>query len=431
MEDIIGIVLAAGKGTRMKSTRPKVLHQICGRPMLYYSINCLKSTGMKDIYIVVGYCKEDVKSAFSDEEVKFVEQDSLLGTADALKSVIEICELKEGAQLVVIYGDFPTIRPDMIRDQFKYHSEVGSDCTIGILKIDSNAKSFKEFGRVIRDKEGELLEILEKDELTSSLDEFKEVNLGIYCFRYSKEFYQLVNKIQISKKGEYYLTNIVKLLNENGFKVKGYEFDCSQELVGVNTQGDVAKVNKLIRLNIVDGLMQQGVTIINPESTYIQQGAEIGKDTVIYPNVFIEKDVKVGKECVLGPCSRLRIGTVLEDEVEIGNFVEIVRSYVKKRVRIKHFSYIGDATIEENVNIGAGTITANFDGKKKNPTFIKRDAFIGSGTILIAPITIGENAVTGAGAVVTKGKDVPDGVTVVGIPAKVLDKNRIQTTDDR
>lgn len=423
MKNAIGVILAAGKGTRMKSTRPKVLHEVCGEPMIYYTVHCLKDAGIKEIYVVVGYHGEEVKSKLSEEKVKFIQQDKLLGTADALRTVIEKVNIKENNNIIVLYADSPLIKSDMIRRQYKYHNENKADCTIGSLKIETNATEFLDYGKVIRDADGNILEVLEKDELPPSRNNYEEVNLGIYCFKYSKRFRKMLSEIQPSAKKELYLTNIITLLRDNGFKVEGFEFEWSSNLIGVNTQTDIAKVNKIMRLNLIDKFLKQGVTIIDPDSTYLSNGVEIGKDTVIYPNAVIEKDVKIGKKCVIGPCCRLRSGTIVEDKVEIGNFVEVVRSYIKKGVKIKHFSYIGDATIEEGVNIGAGTITANFDGEKKSSTVIKKNAFIGSGTILIAPVTVGKGAITGAGCVIPKRKDVPEYTTVLGVPAKILKQN--------
>ncbi len=425
MNNTIGIVLAAGKGTRMNSTRPKVLHQVCGRPMIYYPVDCLKQIGIKDIYIVIGYGGNEIKSFFSDfpdKKIKFITQKKLLGTADALKRVLDIVNIKKGSNIILLYGDFPLILPEILDKQLKYHCREKADCTIASV-VTKDFSDYFDYGRVIRNSRKNIIEVLESDQLKSSVYNYKEINLGIYCFKYSDKFHSLLSKIQPSPKGEFYITNVINLLKEARLKIKAFELNAQNYLVGINTQSDVAKVNKIMRERLISKLMSKGVTFIDPDNTYIEDGVEIGGDSIIHPNAYIEKDVKIGKNCIVGPCSRLRGKTVLEDSVVIGNFVEINRSHIKNKVKIKHFSYIGDAIVEEKVNIGAGAITANYDSENKNQTVIKKSAFIGSSTVLIAPVTVGENSVTGAGAVIPSGKDVPKNVTVAGVPAKILKRN--------
>jgi len=422
MKDIIGIVLAAGKGSRMKASRAKILHQICGKPMVCYPIRSLKVLGPETIYVVVSYQKDKVKTVLSNEKVNLIEQNSLLGTADALKSVLNKVDVKKGSNLFILYGDFPLIKSSILEDMLKHHVNSLADCTFAVLKPD-DITNFLDYGRVITDRDGNAIDILEPDELGKDSGKYKEINLGIYCIKYSSIFRDLLDKIKPSEKGEFYLTHIIRLLHDKALKVETFKLDSSCFLMGINTQADVAKANEIMRMDLVNQFMQQGVTFIDPKNTYLEDGVQIGKDSIIYPNTTIESGVKIGKACIIGPSSRLREATVLEDEVEIGNFVEIVRSRIGKGTKIKHFSYIGDAIIHEGVNIGAGTITANFDGKDKNQTIIEKNAFIGSGTILVAPVKVREAAVTGAGTVIPRGKDVAKNTTVVGVPAKVLNKN--------
>lgn len=421
MNNTIGVILAAGEGTRMRNSYPKVLHEVGGEPMIFYSIRALREMGIEDIYVVVGYKEDEVKTVCSDKEVEFITQNNLLGTADAVKKVIQEVDIRENSNIILLYGDFPLIRSEHLKGQINFHNSKKSICTIASSKVEGKEKEFREYGKIIRDKNNRVLEIKEKDEL-SFPDKYSEINLGIYCFRYCRKLKDIINTIKPSEKGEYYLTTAVELLREEDFKILCYEFEDPREFVGINTQKDVARANEIMYHRKVEELMDRGVTVIAPANTFIHEKAKIAQNTVVYPNVIIENEVEIGRGCSIGPNCRLRAETVLEEGVEIGNFAEIVRSHVKKRVKIKHFSYIGDAVIEENVNIGAGTITANYDGKNKNVTVIKKGAFIGSGTILIAPVTVGEGATTGAGSVLPKGKDVSPESTVVGIPARRLKK---------
>ena len=251
----------------------------------------------------------------------------------------------------------------------------------------------------------------------------EEANVGVYCFDKVLLFETLEKIRPDNRKKEYYLTDTIELLSKSNALIDSVSTDDPEEFLGVNTRNDLIQAEQVIRRRILNNIMQQGVTIIDPLNTYIEGDVDIKDDTVIYPYTFIENGVKIGKSCTIGPFARLRTGSIVDDEVSIGNFVEIVRSRIGSLTKIRHQSYIGDTIIGKNVNIGAGTIVANYDGKHKNKTIIEDNAFIGTGTILIAPVKVGKGAVTGAGSVVTKNHDVPAGKTVVGVPARIL-KNR-------
>ena len=249
-----------------------------------------------------------------------------------------------------------------------------------------------------------------------------EVNVGVYCFR-TKVLFKALDKVKPdNKKGEYYLTDTISILADEGLKVGSMPTRDHDEFLGINSRIDMVKAQDIIRFRIMERLMSQGVTIVDPTTTYIENDVKIGPDTIIYPMTVIEHDVTIGKGCEVGPFARIRPGTKLKSNAHIGNFVEVVRSKVGEGSKAKHLTYLGDVTIGRKVNIGAGTIVANYDGKNKNKTQVKDRAFIGSGTILIAPVKIGKDAITGAGAVVTRNRNVPDKTVVVGVPARVLKK---------
>jgi len=278
------------------------------------------------------------------------------------------------------------------------------------------------YGRIKRDKDGNVTGITEEIEATGREKAVKEINVGTYCFR-GDILFSLLNEVKNdNKKGEYFLTDIISLMRRKGLKIGAVSTDDSGEAIGINSRKDLSVAAKILQKRTALRLMESGVTIADPGTTYIAEDARIGKDTVIHPHTIIESGVAIGRDCSIGPFARIRPGCRLADNVEIGNFVELVRTRIGNKTKVKHHTYLGDAVLGRNINIGAGTITANYDGKGKYATHIGDGAFIGSGTILVAPVRIGKKAVTGAGAVVTKNHDVPAGAVVVGIPARVLRK---------
>jgi bifunctional UDP-N-acetylglucosamine pyrophosphorylase/glucosamine-1-phosphate N-acetyltransferase len=274
----------------------------------------------------------------------------------------------------------------------------------------------------LRSDKDRIIKIIEEEAASIYEKVIEEINVGVYCFNKDILFKALEMIRPDNKKREYYLTDTIEVMMKQNVEVDSVPTDEPKEFLGINTRNDLIEAEQIVRRRILDSFMQQGVTVIDPSNTYIEEGAVIGKDTTIYPYTFIEKGVIIGPSCSVGPFARLRQGTVVEDSASIGNFVEIVRSRIGKYTNIRHKCYIGDTIVGKGVNIGAGTIIANYDGKRKHKTIIKDNAFIGTGTILIAPVKIGEGAVTGAGSVVTRNKDVPAGKTVVGVPAKILKK---------
>ncbi len=402
-------------GTRMKTNLPKVLHPIGGGTILGRVISNLRAAGVKNIVTVVGYKAELIEKHFKGVG-KFVVQKELLGSGDAVLRGLDAVEGAEGGVLVTC-GDTPLIEGETYRKLIEAYSKDKVSCAL----LTCDAKDPFAYGRIIRNAEGEVLKITEEKDLSGEEKKIQEINVGTYCFK-KDELKKFIKKIEVNeKKKEFYLTDIVEILTCDNKKVLTLECDI-EEALGINDRGDLVLANRIMNNKKIDQLLESGVTILSPETTVIDETAVIGKDTVILSNTVIEKDVTVGSNCRIGPFSRLRPGTKLADEVEVGNFVEINRTNVGSRTRVKHHTYLGDTTVGCDVNIGAGTITANYDGKDKHHTIIEDNVSIGVGVTLIAPVKIGAGAKIGAGSVVTKNKDVKPGETVIGVPAKPLHK---------
>jgi len=419
MKNIAAIILAAGEGTRMKSSMPKVLHSICGRSMIQHLVDSITSIGIKKIVVIVGHKADLVKQTLKG--LQCVKQDKLLGTADAvLKAKGLLLKDKKIDSVLVTYGDVPLLTPETLRRIIERHLSARSDCTL----LTSHLKNPTSYGRVVRSGNDKVTKIIEEADASIYEKVIEEINVGVYCFNKSLLF-GAIEKIKPNNiKKEYYLTDTIEILAKSNALIDSVSTDDPEEFLGVNTRSDLIRAGQVVRRRILNSIMQNGVSIVDPSNTYIEQGAEIQQDTVIYPYTFIERGVKIGSNCSIGPFARIRSGTTIDKDVSVGNFVEIVRSNIQRGAKINHQCYIGDTTIGKSVNIGAGTIVANYDGKYKHKTIIEDNAFIGTGTILIAPVRIGKSAITGAGSVVTKNNNVPAGKTVVGIPATVLKRSK-------
>jgi len=417
MKKICAVILAAGEGTRMKSSIPKVLHSIGGKPITQHLIDTINLIGIRKIIVIVGHKEDLVREKLRG--VKYLKQNELLGTGDAvLKTKKLLLEDKNIDSVLVSYGDTPLLKPETLKKIIERHTSTKSACTL----LRAHLKNPTGYGRILRSSNNKIVKIIE--ELDTSIYEkvIEEINVGVYCFNKNILFEALEEVRPNNRKNEYYLTDVIDILAKAGMVIDSVSTDDPEEFLGVNTRRDLIQAEHVLRRRVIDSIIQDGVRIVDPNNTYIEEGAKIQKDTLIYPYTFIESSVRIGSCCSIGPFVRLRAGTLVDDGVSIGNFVEIVRSRIGKRTKIKHQCYIGDTIIGNNVNIGAGTIVANYDGKRKHKTIIEDNAFIGTGTILIAPVKVGKGAVTGAGSVVTKNKNVPAGKTVVGIPARILKK---------
>lgn len=417
-KNIAAIILAAGRGERMKSDTPKVLHTICSRPMLSYVLDLAADLKINKSVVVLGHKHAQVRK-FVKPGTKIAVQRKLLGTADAVKVALPLLKSFKGTALI-LYGDIPLLKKETISKFLKHHIESNADVTLLTAQADKPTG----YGRILRDKYASICGIVEEEDADDFQKDIKEINTGIICFNKNRLIDALKYVRPNNRKKEYYLTDIIGILYKKNCVIDGVRIDDINEALGINSRLDLSRANRIMQHRINEELMNDGVTIVDPDSTFISYGTTIGPDTTIYPFTVIERNVKIGKRCFIGPFAHLREGTQLRDDVVVGNFLEITRSKLGAKTLAKHFCYIGDTQIGNSVNIGAGTVTANFDGKKKNVTVIKDGAYIGSDTVLVAPVKIGRRATTGAGSVVIKNRNVADGITVAGVPAKVLKPKR-------
>lgn len=407
------VILAAGKGTRMKSDMPKALHSVCGRPMLGHLLAAAKTLNPQKIVVVAGFQAEQIRK-FVGSRALIAQQRELLGSGHAvLQAQTQLKGFK--GRVLIAYCDTPFISAETLSGLMKVQDRDRALCAIATAVLDEP----RGYGRIIRNSDASVQSIVEETDASPAQAAIREINVGCYAVE-AQALFRALSKIKPnSRKKEYYLTDIVELLAQEG-RVSALQIRNLNEMQGVNSQKDLADMNVNMQRAILDKWMEQGVVIRDPGTVIVDVDVKIGRGTVLHPHTVIEEGSVIGENCQIGPFARIRGGSVIEDGAVVGNFVEVVRSRVGKRSQAKHLAYLGDTEVGERVNIGAGTITANYDGKNKHKTVIKDGAFIGSGTILIAPVTVGRDARTGAGAVVTRGRHVPDKSIVVGIPAKVL-----------
>ena len=399
---IKSVILAAGKGTRMKSETPKVLHQIFDKTLVGYVIDAVNNTGLIDeSYVIVGHQAEKVEEYIKSNytNAKTVLQSPQLGTGHAVSMVCPYLEDFKG-EVVILCGDTPLITSDTLKKFIEYHKSVNSDITVMSAIFDNPTN----YGRIIRNADNSLNSIVEEKDATDEQKRIKEVNAGIYCLNWEKikpAFSQLKTN---NAQGEYYLTDIIEWGNKNGLSVNANPLENNEEIFGINSRLNLAQASKLMNRRTLNKLMDNGVTIVDPDSTWISPETEIGNDTIIYPSCYISGKNTIGSNCKIGPFAHLRGDVVLEDFVKVGNFVEVKKSIIKKNTNACHLSYIGDSEIGERVNIGAGTITANYNPltKAKTKTILGNDVKIGSNSVLVAPVEIKEGANIGALSVITK-----------------------------
>jgi bifunctional UDP-N-acetylglucosamine pyrophosphorylase/glucosamine-1-phosphate N-acetyltransferase len=440
------VILAAGQGTRMRSELPKVLHQLAGRPLIDYALQAVEKLTDTPPVVVIGRGAEAVRQAVGGR-ARFAVQEEQLGTAHAMRQAAALVR-DESDYLLVTYADMPLLKPETLGRMVEIqHANNGPVTMLTMLADDAHG-----FGRVLRADNGQVQAIVEEAQATPEQLAIKELNVGAYCFR-AGWLWRALERIPLSPKGEYYLTDAVGLAAAEGLAVQALALEDTDEAIGINTRVHLAEAEAILRRRINTAWMLAGVSLIDPDATYIEAGVTIEPDTVIYPNTYLQGQTKIGSRCSIGPGSilrdtrvgndctilasmlegaevedhvgmgpfcHLRKGAHLAEGVHMGNFGEVKDSYLGPGVKMGHFSYIGNATIGSNVNIGAGTITCNFDGVNKNPTEIGEDVFIGSDTMLVAPVKVGKGSKTGAGSVVTH--DVPENTLVVGVPARPLRK---------
>jgi bifunctional UDP-N-acetylglucosamine pyrophosphorylase / glucosamine-1-phosphate N-acetyltransferase len=442
----IAVILAAGQGTRMNSNLPKVLHPLLGRPLIWYSVDAAAgATGQKPV-LVIGHGGDDVRKEVN-ESAEYVLQEPQLGTGHAVQQTNDLLQGRSD-YILVIHADMPLLRAETLTKLIEAHKVHDGPITMLTILADDP----RGFGRVIRDSDGNAEAIIEEKHATPEQLEIKELNASVYCFS-AGWLWNALKHIPLSPKGEYYLTDLVGIARKEGASINALCLGNSPEMIGINTRVHLSEAEKSMRERINEHWMEAGVTIIDPNTTYIEPGVSLGRDSVVWPNTHLQGETSIAEDCILGPNTIIRsckigkrvkvfssvlVQAVVEDDVDIGpyghlrkgshlakgvhmgNFGEIKNSYLGPGTKMGHFSYIGDAEIGNGVNIGAGTITCNYDGERKHPTEIGSGAFIGSDTMLVAPIKIGTGARTGAGSVVTK--NVPDHTLAVGVPARSIKK---------
>jgi bifunctional UDP-N-acetylglucosamine pyrophosphorylase / glucosamine-1-phosphate N-acetyltransferase len=447
--------MAAGLGTRMKSGRAKVLHELGGAPLITHVVRAAQALEPHSIIVIVGHQAEEVERAVLDEVGElgsFVMQAKQRGTGDAVESARSVLEHSDSLVLV-LSGDVPMIRAETLRKFIEHHNNARAVCSILSVRLEDPTG----YGRIVRDQEGTFQKIVEQRDASEEQRQVKEINSGIYCFE-AKELYRALRKIEPKNvQGEYYLTDVAEIILADGGTVSVYLHNDSREVAGINTRAELAEFENLMRRSAIRRLMVDGgVTFIDPSHSYISSEAQIGRDSVIYPNVTIEGksvlgegcvihsgvritnsrlgdevvvkdhsvivDSQIASKCSVGPFAHLRMNATLEEKATVGNFVEVKKSRLKRGTKAMHLTYLGDATIGERTNIGAGTVTCNYDGVNKHETIIEDDVKVGSDTMLVAPVRVGARSITGAGSVVTK--DVPPDSLVAGVPAEIKKKLR-------
>ena len=428
----ISIILAAGEGTRMKSKNPKVLHRVCGKPLLNYVIDASREAEMGKNVVVVGHGSDKVVESISEEDVTFVKQpigeDVPYGTGYAVMQGKDF--IADDSCVIILYGDTPLITGDTLKEMINYHNNQDNVCTVLTAEFEDPTG----YGRIVRDEHGEIDFIVEQKDANIDQLKIKEVNSGMYCFKGKYLKFALDNIDNDNAQGEYYITDAVQVLKNENLKVGAYKIANVEEIYGINSKVQLAEAEKIMRKRINQKHMEKGVTIINPDNTYIESSVIIGRDTTIYPGVIIEGDTIIGEDCCIGQNSRIvnsKIGnnveiqssTIIDSSVDdlskigpyaylrpnshigknvkIGDFVEVKNSIIGDNSKASHLSYIGDGEVGKNVNIGCGVVFVNYNGKIKQKSIVEDNAFIGSNSNLIAPVVVKEYGYVAAGSTIT------------------------------
>ena len=446
MHDFKAIILAAGSGTRMKSSQPKALHKLSGTPMITWIVNAIVKSNIKDIITIVPVDHTAFRKTLEDKSELAV-QESPKGSGHALLQ--SKGKAHKAKNLLVVNSDMPLIKAETLTNLVNHHKLTQADVTV----LTAEVKNMKAFGRIVRNNEGKVIHIVEESEATADQLLIDEINAGAYCFKTSW-LWNALESLKPSSSGEFFLTDLVNFANSLNLHIEALMTN-EQEIMGVNDKSDLARAEKISRASICEKLMKDGVIIVDPDTTYIDSEVVIEADTTILPNTHITGNTKIssyseigpnsvianssiGSDCIIksstiesavilngvkvGPYSHVRDGSLLKCNVDIGNYVEIKNSTLGNRTKSGHHCYLGDSDIGSDVNIGAGTITCNYDGTDKHRTIIKDEAFIGSDTKLVAPVTVGKRSITGAGSIITK--DIPDFSKGIGTPTRILKGDR-------
>lgn len=412
------IVLAAGKGTRMCSELPKVLHPVFGKPVLGLVLETLAAAGIKSPHAVIGYKAEEVRSFLKPYGAVAVLQREQKGTGHAVLMAKAALKTAQGPVLICP-GDMPLVKAETLKEFFAAHQK--SKAHVSVLSCESEDP--RGYGRIVRE-DGRFASIREELDATPEERAITEINTGVYLFD-KKVLFEGLEKIgKDNQKGEYYLTDTIEILRREGYCVEAFPLAGAEEGQGINSQKDLATVTKKINEREIAKHQVKGVTFMAPDQTFVAPGVKIGQGTTVYPWCYIESGVEIGARCEIGPFAKLRKGSVVGDGSVVGSFVEVNRTQIGKKVLAKHLAYLGDAVIGDGSNIGAGTVTANFDGKKKHQTAIGKNVKVGSNTVLVAPVRVPDGVTTGAGSVVLPSTKIKKGDVVVGVPARPTSKKK-------
>ena len=451
MNELCAVILAAGQGTRMRSKLPKVMHQVAGLPMIAYVLEASRPLRAKRTLVVVGYEAERVRESLAGEAIEFVMQRDQRGTGHALLQTAQALSGFDG-DLLVLSGDTPMLTSKTLEGLVKAHRQAQAAATILTAEVPQPTG----YGRVVRDEREELIRIVEEPEATPQEREIHEINAGVYCFAAAPLTSALQALRPSSVKGELYLPDVVALLRERGARVQAFRTADPEEARGINSRAELAEVHRLLWRRTAARLLTEGVTLLDPERAYVGPLVNVGPDSILYPGVILEgrtaigegttihsgcriRDAKIGDgtvildgcliqeseigdACQVGPYAHLRPQARLRSKVKVGNFVEVKKSVIGEGSKVPHLTYIGDTTMGEKVNIGAGTITCNYDGVAKHRTVIEDEVFIGSNTSLVAPISVGRGAIIAAGSTITE--DVPADALAFGRAQQVTKTGR-------
>ncbi len=448
MKDLKTLILAAGAGTRMKSNKAKVLHEVSGKTMLKHVIDAAKQAGSNEIAVIIGHQGEQVREEVP-ADVKIYEQKEQLGTGHAVMQAKEF--LDSPSTILVLNGDAPLISPQTIENIFKVHNQNGNAVTVLTAELENPTG----YGRILT-KDGEILRIVEEKDANKTEKAIKEVNSGIYCFD-SNVLNDVLGEIkQDNNQGEYYLTDTVELIKDKGLKAGRVLLEDNREIFAVNSRDQLVQVIEIYRDQVNNKLLHEGITLLDPKTTYIDSTVEIGIDTIIYPNVTLEGNTKIGENCIIRSNTRIKdsiiqdsveveSSTILESEigsnttvgpyayirpdckvgnnVKVGDFVELKNSTIGNNTKVPHLIYVGDADVGSNVNIGCGSIFVNYNGKDKFRSVVEDDCFIGCNTNIVAPVTIQKGSFTAAGSTITE--DVPEETLAIARAKQVNKKGYV------
>ncbi len=453
MVEVSSLILAAGEGKRMESKKAKVLHEICGKSLLEWVSSQIQEAGIKKQIIVIGNKGEQVKE-YLGESFMYAFQSEQLGTGHAVMQAKDYLKNPEGIVLVLC-GDTPLIKAKTIESLLKFHRENDHAVTL----ITAELKDPTGYGRIVRNADGNIDRIVEERDATDDIKKIKEINSGMYCFNQGLLLDSLKDLTNDNAQKEYYLTDTLQMIAKKGFKVVPFKITDQKEILGINDRVQLAMAQNVMQQRILSHHMKNGVTIIDPQNTYISHGVTIGRDTVIYPNVILEGVTYIAEDCVIhsnsklvnasletgvevssstifdsrvgsyskvGPFAYLRPGSQIGKYVKVGDFVEIKNSRIGDHTKISHLTYVGDALVEKNVNLGCGVVVVNYDGQNKHQTVVKEGAFVGCNVNLISPVVVEKSAYVAAGSTITH--DVPEKALAIGRVRQTIKENWV---DDR